>query len=444
MNIVLSTNQFLPYSTGGVEVLALGLAQAYQAAGHETFILCAEPDDALGPTEVRVTQELVAGVPVDRLWINPARNEEDSWACHDPSLAPILQSVLATRRPTVFHALTFGLLSSVTLEVAGQMGCRLFYTACGYELTCSLIELIRPDNTLCDGNASLRRCLACRRPHTPQSELVYAGLRWWPEQLLVKGATRWRAHGGRSITLFEILSGLVRRAERMQSAIEKLDGIIAPSAWSKDVLLRNGAPDAKVKVVHHGVQDEVRAIGKKPSRGGLRFGYIGRITPIKGVDQLLRAFLRVSAKHASSLVIYGPVAHHDHDYMEECQETAAGHPEIRFGGLLDRSQIADAFSEIDVLVVPSVWHEVLGIVIQEAFATRTPVIAADIGGIPDLVHHGVNGWLYPPFSEDSLRRVMEECCANPAIVHEKQKMVVSPRTVKAEAQELLGLYRSMP
>lgn len=445
MNIVLSTNRFFPYSTGGVEVLALGLAQAYQAWGHQVSILCAEPDFALGQDQVSLCEESVAGIPVDRVWLNPQGHARAEWTRYNVTLLPLLEHVLAKRRVDVLHVLTFGYLSAAILDAAASLDANMFYTACGYELTCSLIELVQPDGTVCDGRASLHRCLACRRPRTPQSEMVYHTVRWLPAPLLSEVVALWNRYVERPITLFEMVELLQQRHHIMRSAIARLDRIVTPSRWSREVLVRNGVAPDKITVVPHGVQPEVIGSGcKTPSAGTLRFGYIGRITPVKGVDRLIRAFRRLPSQCKATLVIYGAVSEHDRDYFRACQALAKENANIRFGGPLERTQIAQAFTHIDVLVVPSVWHEVLGIVIQEALANKTPVIAADIGGIPDLVQHNVNGWLYPAFEEQALGETMYRCCVEPDRVAAARQRIGPPRTVQDEAQELLALYGALP
>ena len=71
-------------------------------------------------------------------------------------------------------------------------------------------------------------------------------------------------------------------------------------------------------------------------------------------------------------------------------------------GEFKHSRIAEIFSEIDVLVVPSVWYENSPLVIQEAFLAGTPVIASDIGGIPELVKDKENGLLFKANDDNDL------------------------------------------
>ena len=76
------------------------------------------------------------------------------------------------------------------------------------------------------------------------------------------------------------------------------------------------------------------------------------------------------------------------------------------GGFVN-ADVQNIFREIDVLVVPSIWYENAPLVIQEAFLSRTPVIASRIGGIPELVKDGVNGLLFDAGDPRDLKAKLE-------------------------------------
>jgi glycosyltransferase involved in cell wall biosynthesis len=81
-------------------------------------------------------------------------------------------------------------------------------------------------------------------------------------------------------------------------------------------------------------------------------------------------------------------------------------------GAFDREHVDDVYSQIDVLVVPSLWSENSPLVIHEAYQAGVPVVGARIGGIPDLVEDGRTGFLYDPRSPielvAALRRLVED------------------------------------
>src|SRR5207244_1671153 len=90
----------------------------------------------------------------------------------------------------------------------------------------------------------------------------------------------------------------------------------------------------------------------------------------------------------------------------------AGLP-VRFMGAFDRESVADVYSQIDVLVVPSLWLENSPLVIHEAFMAGVPVVGARLGGIADLVEDGRTGLLYDSASPVELMYALRSLIENP-------------------------------
>ena len=73
----------------------------------------------------------------------------------------------------------------------------------------------------------------------------------------------------------------------------------------------------------------------------------------------------------------------------------------------------EAFRRCSIAVVPSVWAEPFGIVVIEAMAGKSAVVASDIGGIPEIVRNGVSGLLVPPGDSVALRGALADLIAVP-------------------------------
>ncbi|WP_119169282.1 glycosyltransferase family 4 protein [Algihabitans albus] len=132
-----------------------------------------------------------------------------------------------------------------------------------------------------------------------------------------------------------------------------------------------------------------------PSEGAPRqrpdpvtFGYIGRLHPTKGIDRLIEAMRRLDADSAR-LVIGGTG---NADLEADLKQQAAGLP-VEFLGWVDAKSF---YPMIDALVVPSIWHEPLGMVAREAHWWGRPVLAARRGGLAEIVRHGTDGLLFDP------------------------------------------------
>jgi len=167
--------------------------------------------------------------------------------------------------------------------------------------------------------------------------------------------------------------------------------------------------------------------------------YVGRLSEEKGINVLLNAF----AGSAYTLKIVG-----DGPLKEEVQAYAARCPNIQYQGLLDRGQIDQLMHTATALIFPSLWYETFGMVVIEAFATGTPVIASALGPIKYLVEDGVDGLQFIPGDAQDLRQKINYYGALSA---DQQKMYRQRARQKYEqrfspsinAQQLISIYEGI-
>ena len=118
------------------------------------------------------------------------------------------------------------------------------------------------------------------------------------------------------------------------------------------------------------------------------FLFVGRLEETKGINLLLDAFDKwqknKKAKNANLYVIGESV---NQKYQSLNQE------KIKFIGQVPYSKLPYFYNAADVVVVPS-YYESFGFVALEANSSGLPVIASDVGGLPDIIKDGVNGYLF--------------------------------------------------
>jgi glycosyltransferase involved in cell wall biosynthesis len=90
--------------------------------------------------------------------------------------------------------------------------------------------------------------------------------------------------------------------------------------------------------------------------------------------------------------------------------------------------------------VPSIWPENAPLVIQEAFWTKTPVIASRIGGIPERVREGMDGLLFNPGDAQDLRAKMELLIEKPETIERLRKNILPPKCIEEHAAEIENVY----
>lgn len=174
---------------------------------------------------------------------------------------------------------------------------------------------------------------------------------------------------------------------------DKIDQFITPSQSAYSNLKEFDFPISKVKVLPHfnygtAALASDSTVTKKPATHPYAL-YIGRIEENKGISHLVRAFGR--SGYPLRLIGTGSYESKIKKYCSEKKFTA-----IEFFGYIPPEQLSNYYREALFVVVPSVWYEVFGLTILEAFNFSKPVVAADIGAIPEIVENGKSGLLYRP------------------------------------------------
>ena len=144
-------------------------------------------------------------------------------------------------------------------------------------------------------------------------------------------------------------------------------------------------------------------------------GIVGQLTPRKGQLELLHAFAEAAAEFPGMvlLIVGAPLFNDDHEYLKLIKRTAAQlgiSPKLRILG--PRNDVDTIMQALDILVVNS-RVEPFGLVLLEAMACNTPVLATAVDGIPEIVKHNENGVLVPAQDEPALVDSLLSLCRQP-------------------------------
>jgi glycosyltransferase involved in cell wall biosynthesis len=227
-------------------------------------------------------------------------------------------------------------------------------------------------------------------------------------------------------------SRLLRAAEAF--AARRTDALIAVSAQTAAGLQATGVGKAQqYRVIRNGIDLNYFNPDLSPPPaavpGSPLLGAIASLTPEKGLDLLLQALPGLAARHPQlglCLVGDGPLRE-----ALQVQVRALGlEARVHFSG--NAPDVRPYLRAFDLLVVPS-RREGQGRVLMEAMALGRPVVAAQVGGIPELVRHGHNGWLVPPEDPVVLGQAIAALLDNPPL---RAALAQEGRT---QAQEEFGL-----
>jgi glycosyltransferase involved in cell wall biosynthesis len=354
--MLILSDGFPPHDRGGAERIAYYHARALRDLGWEVGVLTSYP--AVSNAAASVAEE-EPGIRVYRSFpLNPiARTGEPGLldralllgtTLQNPFMRKVLEDAIEDFNPDLIHAHCIARIShSMFADVAP--GLKRVITFHGYQFECPKGGLYRK-----------RRGAICE------------------DKPLICQAFR----------------------DQVTRKFSNVDRIVAISRFIEGRLADAGHPPVKIRYVPNGVPS-LESRPQSSAAANSSFLYVGRLAANKGVLELIEAFQSLDAEGAK-LVIVG-----SGEFLPECEAAAVGDDRIQFTGWQTPEQVAEHYRDARVVVVPSLWHEVMNTVICEAQSWSRPVVATRVGGNSDLIIDGESGFVCEPGDADALKRSMQ-------------------------------------
>jgi glycosyltransferase involved in cell wall biosynthesis len=344
------TTFYPPFSFGGDAIVVQALSRALAARGHAVDVIhCVDSYRALAPPghSQSTPDTEVDGVTVHALRspfgiLSPLATQQSG---HPTFKSAEIRRILASAPFDVIHFHNVSLIGGP--GVLGYGDAVKLYTIHEHWLLCPMHTLFRNNRELC----TEKHCLSC--------SLHYKR----PPQL-------WR------------YGGLLARA------VTKVDAFLAPTEFTRQIHVGSGLP-MRIRVLGNFHEPVEETGGPAPARP--YFLYAGRLEKLKNVDGLIEVF---RTYRDADLVIAGDGAE-----AQRLRALAGGCDHIRFLGQIERSRLASLYSGAIAVLIPSLTYEVFPLVLLEAFAASTPVIARNLGSLAEIVNTSQGGLLFRDRSE---------------------------------------------
>lgn len=214
-----------------------------------------------------------------------------------------------------------------------------------------------------------------------------------------------------------------------------VDRYVVPGEFQRQKFLQGGLPTEKMVVKPNFVPD--------PSIGGGRGNYalfVGRLSPEKGIRTLLQAWERLGEKIPLKIAGDGPLA----DDVADAQRRVSG---IEWLGHLPPATVMTAMQDATLLIFPSECYEGQPRTILESFAVGTPVVAADLGAMGELIRTGHTGVHFRSGDPEDLARAVAEALADPTALARMREQARAEFEAHYTAEEnyrrLIEIYRDV-
>jgi glycosyltransferase involved in cell wall biosynthesis len=136
--------------------------------------------------------------------------------------------------------------------------------------------------------------------------------------------------------------------------------------------------------------------------------FFGFVRPYKGLDYLIRAFKQIGEKFNAALVIAGEFFSGLTQFENQLKKTGIANRIHLFPRYISYEEVPLFFSAADIVVQPYIKFSGQSGVTQTAYLYSLPVVATDVGGLPEIVIHGKTGVVVKPADAEALARAMEE------------------------------------
>lgn len=401
---ILHVNKFL-HRRGGAEAYMLDLAAAQRAAGHDVeFFAMQHPENDDDPNQDLFPERMELNPPPEGL---RARVRTAGQIIHRPDARAGMRAVLDRVRPDVVHFHNiYHQLSPSVLKPVHERGIGSVMTLHDYKLICPTYQLL-DDGKICEaclpgrfGQAVKRRC-------------------------------------NRGSLVGSALSALELSVHTRTGAYAGIDALLCPSEFLRAKMVQGGI--AEHRLVHLTNFCDLTSVhpAAGPGHGVL---YAGRLSPEKGVDVLVDAVEHLP--EGLPVTVAGDGA--ERAALEQRAVERGVADRIAFLGRVPADQLHALMRAASVVVAPSRWYENQPMTVLEAFGCARPVVASDLGGLPELVTDGVSGALVPHDDPRALAAALARVASDPAAAHRMglrgREDAVRRHAIDAHLDQLHAVY----
>jgi glycosyltransferase involved in cell wall biosynthesis len=429
MKIILPVHHFPPRYSAGAELYTLRLGRWLHQQGHQVEVVCIETIDWRSRDALEARRDSYEGLPVWRLAVQVA--PERWWpGNYDNSMLGAWFADYCTReQPDLAHFQAGYQIGVAPLRTVVEAGVPTVLTLHDYWFLCPRITLLRGDGTLCEEIPSdPRSCAWCMRLEGRAAriaEQASGGLAGKIIPLALPHAEQER---------------YAERRKRLLPALQLPHAVIAPSHFLASMFAPY-VPAKRLHTLRYGLDSErLRTTPQRPDDGTLSLGYVGQVANHKGVHVLVEALRSLpAAGRPVRLTIHGDENQHV-GYGERLRQLIGNDQRMKLAGRFDNRRLGEVLAQHDAIVVPSIWYENSPLAIMEAHAAGRPVITSNLGGMAELVRHGVDGLHFAAGSATDLARQIQRLRNEPQLLNQLRQGIKLPASVDEEMQTLMQLY----
>ena len=401
LRVLLVVHNFPPYWYAGVENYTYSLAKSFIKVGLDVSVLYPQTEQDL--KEPFIEQDVYDGIKVIRLMLKEDHNPVNQVINEDAE--KLFAGVLDEGNYNIVHFHHLIGLPFSLVDTAKAKAVKVAVTLHDFWTVCLKTHLFREeDNKICSGPESVSKCIKCLAENLPDKE---------------------KETYEKYLNLRKTAAG---------NLLNKADLLVAPSHFVSEKFKSFGY-NRDIKVIPLGI-NKIKKINAK-GRKKIVFGYVGTINKLKNVELLINSFS--GCKGNMVLKIFGDG---DGNVINDIKKMIPNDKRISYRGPYKPSDLPKIFSQIDFLIVPSL-IESYSLVVREALSAGIPVVASNVGGIPEIIENDVNGLLFNPGSKEELQSIIKILSKDNSLIKKLRKGIKPVKGINEESKELIDEYKKI-
>ncbi|WP_047302418.1 glycosyltransferase [Pseudomonas fluorescens] len=410
--ILLCAHQFFPHFSAGTEVLTLSTAQALRGLGFAVDIVTAKLSDI---ESVEVSKYRYKDFTVHQLAIPYTAGKISSATLmkeyYNPSVYLPFRNLLEQLKPDLVHFFHLKNLTITALNACFEKNIPTVYTPTDYWINCRSCQLVKPwGKSDCAGPSLLAGNCLKHLAINNKKGAIRTFIKFTPQlvfsSLIFVASTPIKT---RLMKFASPLTDLSKRQHAITEALLKVDRILPPTLFIEKMLLNIGLPQHTIRRLRYGIQPPLIHLADvdtiKPVKSAVSVGFIGTLTEHKGCHIFLQA-IKALPHVDIEVLIYGDHLQYP-EYISTLKTIIQEDKRIRFLGTFPHEEIGNILHSLDVLVIPSTWRENAPLVLLNALACGTPVIASDVTGITEYLSEGDDVSVFEPGNSRQLAQQLE-------------------------------------
>ena len=364
MKILHVTSRAFDSSHGGLEIYLRQICAAQSQMGEDVYFLSLIPSNEPSLRELSQNDPELPEIYVRELLL-PQTWHSGVAETYIPDLEVVVQRVIQEISPDIVHC-HHGFATNV-ISVCRKLDIPCVYTCHCPEIFCITGLLQRSDGSFCDGVLAPEKCLKCCGGNLRFSFVWRLLLQILPRKARLC-AERLFLH----LPFVYFLTPLFQETHLLGEMVKRLaifrtaDAMIAPSEAVADLICRQGN-FTNVKILQHGIPLAKRLDFPAVEGGVVKFYYVGRLCPEKGIHVMLAAFAALPADRYQLHIIGAPGSKYETRYINHLKRKYHSLPVV-WHGKIPHEKLADYVSGYHVMIHPAVWFEVYGLSVAEAQA----------------------------------------------------------------------------